>query len=509
MTMRLARQLRLLILALTAACAAGALQETTPVKPVSPGGPPQEASGERPKGPEYAGPELAIGQEGRLYLRWFAAEPRKSVDILLSRSEDRGATWSWPPVSLKPAEGARVSGLAMASDPKGGLWVVWREVDRDGRRYDLVLMRSQDGAQWGEGRRALGSGPDLGIPRLLADRDGHVVVAWLKGSPKGHRDLEIARSSGSAATFASKLIRLSAAFPRSRFGIMHPELTSDGGGNLYVVWEETPTPTDFRIYLNRSLDWGKTWATQPILVSAPEEGAYRAHKPQILAAPKERVYVIWEQTDRSSVTLQQPGRGMIPDRLIYVNRSLDHGQTWLPKPIRLNEARPEPIVSLDPQLSTDQGGHVYAIWLEVEGPDTKGPLFARSSDSGMGWSKPGVRLDLTSPFWGRPARPMIRSDEAGHVWVLWQELIADQQQWKLLMNRSDDRGLTWRPHAIPLASSPQRGGRYRGVAFDHDGQGRLYVAWDGGPGNAQEIYVNRSADFGATWLPREVRVGRQ
>ena len=202
MTMRLARQLRLLILALTAACAAGALQETTPVKPVSPGGPPHGASRERPKGPEYADPHLAFGQEGRLYLRWFAVEPRKSADVLLSRSEDRGATWSWPPVSLKPAEGARVSGLAMASDPKGGLWVVWREVDRDGRRYDLVLMRSQDGAQWGEGRRALGSGPDLGIPRLLVDRDGRVVVAWLKGRPRGRRVLEIARFAGSSGLFS-------------------------------------------------------------------------------------------------------------------------------------------------------------------------------------------------------------------------------------------------------------------------------------------------------------------
>jgi len=397
----------------------------------------------------------------------------------------------------------------MASDPKGGLWVVWREVDRDGRRYDLVLMRSQDGAQWGEGRRALGSGPDLGIPRLLADRDGHVVVAWLKGNPRSRRVLEIARSSDSAATFASDPIRLSAAFPRSRLGIVNPELTSDGEGHLYVVWEEHTPDNESRIYLNRSVDRGQTWATQPLLVSVPETGTYRAYNPQILAAPKGRVYVIWEQFDRRFVPAPRWGGNVTRDRLIYVNRSLDYGQTWLPRPIRLNEAPPEPITSLATQLSSDQGGHVYAIWLEVEGPDTKGPLFARSSDSGMGWSDPRVRLDLTSPFRGRPAQPMIRSDEAGHVWVLWQEMTADQQQWQLLMNRSDDRGLTWRPHAIPLASSPQRGGRYRGVAFEHDGQGRLYVAWDGGPGNAQEIYVNRSADFGATWLPREVRVGRQ
>jgi hypothetical protein len=350
----------------------------------------------------------------------------------------------------------------------------------------------------------------VGIPDLLADQDGGVHVAWLTGPMRGKRALEIASSHDFGATFAPTPAHLTTAFPASQYGITNHRVTSDGKGRLYVVWEEFKSVQDQRIYLTRSPDRGKTWTTPPILVSGPEGGdEHHAHSPQIMAVPGGRVYVAWEQDETGTSDAGQSGANGKIGRAIYVNRSLDDGLTWLPKPIRLNETGRGPVIAWRSQLSADQKGNVYAVWSEQQ--DDAGRLrlvFARSTDSGMTWSAP-VQLDPGSPSKDRRLASMqVQSDDAGHVWALWQEL-NPSQGWQLLMNRSDDFGRSWRDRATVLAGPAQRETVFRGVAFSHDAQGRLYVAWDGGPKNSQEISVNRSVDFGTTWLSREIRVGQR
>lgn len=510
MTMRPAHRQRFLMLALTLSCAACALQETTPIKPSPAVGEPSGATKEAAKWPTYAAPQLAIGREGTLYLLWLAVEWRKSSDILLSHSRDFGTTWSQPPISLKPEKATTASAPQIATDSNGNVYVVWREGDPKVKIRRLQFVRSPDhGAHWNEPPRLLSNSGDVGIPSLLADQAGGVYVAALVGS-RDERALGVASSHDSGTTFPSEPARLTAAFPTSPYGMTNHRVTSDGEGHLYVAWEEIRTWRDHRIYLNRSLDRGKTWATEPILVSAPEESERLAYHPEIIATPDGRVYVAWEQDEYRVKDQEPPGALKRYDRVIYVNRSLDYGQTWLPKPIRLNEAGQGPaIASSKAQLSTDQHGTVYAIWLEEEGPNRARLLFTRSTDFGMTWSAPRVRLDLSSPVKGWLAGAEVRSDDAGHVWVLWQEIDPSSKGWQLLMNRSEDHGESWRQRATALTGPAQRGGKFRNVSLLNGMQGRLYVAWDGGHENSQEIYFNRSTDFGATWLSREVQVGRR
>lgn len=504
MTMRPVRLRRSLILALTVACAACALQDTSPVKPALGGVEPSGVLRERPKGPEYVAAQLALGQEGQLYLLWLTVEWQKSWDVLFSHSEDFGATWS-PPRSLKPDKAAVAGGFRIAAGPSNTVYVAWREWGPKTKRRTLRFMRSTDGGgQWGDSIGLPDPPSDLGMPDLLVNRGGDLSIAWLTG-PRERRDLEVVSSHDAGTTFPSKPIRLTAVSPKSPYGITNHRVTSDGEGRLYLVWEEIQDWGDHRIYLNRSMDRGQTWTAQPILVSTPEEGKRLASMPKIAALPSGRVYVVWEQHDDRPRRNYVPGTVMNPDKLVYVNRSLDYGQTWLARQIRLNEAGQGPTIdSSNPQLSADRHDNVYVTWVEEAGPKRGRILFARSPDAGLTWSAPGVRLDLASPFKGRPLYPEVRSDDAGHVWVIWQELTKDKG-WQLLMNRSDDHGQTWLPQAIALTRLPQRGESFRGVSFQNGPRGQLYVAWDGGPGNDQEIFFNRSADFGTTWLSSEVQ----
>lgn len=508
MTTRPTRFLRILVLAVLTACGACASRE-----PTGPTLPPDAFRLPRPslqasKGPEYAAPQLAVGLDGNVYLLWLGIRWTKSWDVLLARSEDYGATWSNTSLVLKSEKSRIAGGIRIAADRKGHVYVAWREMDHDKRNRDLILMRSEDhGRHWEEPRTSVTKSHDLAIPQLFAEPEGTVYIGWIDGS-EHHRHLDLSISSDFGVTISPTPIRLIAVNPRSLFGVENVRLASDGGGHLYAVWREINNPRDHRIYLSRTVEGGEAWASEPILLNVPDLKVTGGRNPWIVAGPNGRVYVTWEQSENRSPTPREPDAMVDTDKMVYLNRSLDYGHTWLPQPIRVNEPGSTPVTVLNPQISIGRDGNVYALWLEArEDQDPKRLMFAHSADSGLTWSAPAIRLDLTSPFGRRPSHPMIQSDNSGHVWVLWQELTPRPRGWQLLSNRSDDHGRTWRQQAVPLTGPDQRAGTYRGVAFKQDDGGRLYVAWDGGGGNSQEMYFNRSADFGVSWLPREVRVG--
>lgn len=505
MMMRPSRPFRIAFLALMAVCTACAVQEAKPPA-LSPDAF-RVPRAREPKGPEYAAPQLAIDPNGSVALLWLAIEWKKSWDVMLARSRDLGTTWTQQALSLKPGKTRIAGGIRIASDRNGYFYVAWREMDHDKRNRDLVFLRPEE--QGLVPRRSLSASHDLMVPHLVTDPDGGVYLVWLDG-PEYHHRLDAAVSSDFGFTFSTEPIRLAAANPKAQWGIDRPRLASGGEGHLYVVWQEVNGPRDYRVYLRRSADRGKTWAPEPVLLNIPDPKASGARDPWIITVPKGRVYVAWEQAEKRFSDPRDPEAPRDTDRMVYATRSLDYGDTWLAKPIRVNEAGPTPVSIFNPQLSAGRDGDVYAIWLEADGgPEPKRLMFARSTDFGATWSSPKVRLDLISPFGTRPTQPMIRSDANGHVWVLWQELVSMPRGWQLLMNRSDDRGQTWLKQAIPLTGPTQRGGTFRGVAFQNDERGRLYAAWDGGSGNFREIYFNRSTDFGATWLPRELHIGQR
>jgi hypothetical protein len=456
----------------------------------------------------YFSPQLTINRDGHLYLLWLAAQSQQGRDVLVSRSEDFGASWSVP-LGLKPNKGVAAGGHKIATGPKGRVYVVWREWDPATRRGSarLHFIRSLDfGREWDASPRVVSASGDVGFPQLLTDQDGGVYVAALSG-PRTHRVLDVMSSYDLGETFSSAPTRLNPASAESKYGMVNHRLTSDGENRLYVVWEESMGRSDFGIYLSRSLDRGKTW-TSPTLVSSPEAEKRSAHAPQVVAGPTGQVCVAWVQNEYR-YDIPEPTYGIRkPDRYIFINRSLDYGRTWLPTPIRLNNpVDQDPLVSAPPQLSCDRRGHVYAAWIEGDHSVPKRLLLARSSDAGINWTDPKVRVDLTSSLGGQPARPWLLSDEVGHIWVVWQEISPDKHRWQLLVNRSDDGGMTWQPRATVLADTSSPGIRYKDVSFEHDGRGRLYVAWDGDGEKAHAIYLNRSTDFGATWLSRGVEIG--
>ncbi|GEM_PF-5403137 len=459
----------------------------------------------QPDGLQHVAAQMAIGANGEAYLVRMVKGGGQGEDweIRFSRSEDGGATWSGPLWSRKPAQGMFAEMIKLATGPTGQVYLAWRERNAGKTDTRILVTKSLDGGRhWDETPRQLAAGDHLAHPHLRAGSDGALYVAWL-GGDETHRVLKVAVSLDSGGTFAPTPAQIQPALSASNRGITNPQLTTDDKGRLYVVWEEaTDLVTDAVIYLSRSEDHGRTWS-EPILVSRSGTDFRGAYLPRITAVSDGQVYLIWEQLDRRIVRLERRRTQWPTDRMIYFNRSLDGGRTWLNQPIRLSQPNPTSLhrrKSIGAQIVCDGRGHVYVAFLEGE-VRTRRLVVLHSADSGATWAAP-TELGRTSPVKGVLEDAVLAHDGAGRVWLVWQEhAFGPRYGWFVLMNRSVDHGRRWADHAVIMGGPTVGQTTIRDLLVSVGENGLVLAAWDHGLRMNQPITLNRSVDGGKSWSP--------
>jgi hypothetical protein len=383
------------------------------------------------------------------------------------------------------------------------VYLAWRERNAGKTDTRILVTRSLDGGRhWDGAPRQLAAGDHLGFPHLQAGPNGTLYVAWL-GGDESRQVLDVATSQDSGETFTPKPARIQPVLSTSNWGITNPRLAADNQGRLYAVWEEaTQRRRDAGIYLSRSEDHGRTWS-EPILVSRPGADSRGAHMPRIAAASDGQVYLIWEQLERRTVRLEdriQPST----DRLIYFNRSLDGGGTWLSQPIRLSQPNPMSLQrrkSSTTQIVSDGRGHVYVAFIEGEGAHARRLVVLHSADSGATWAAP-TELGRTSQVKGQPIDAVLAHDGGGRLWLAWQEhAFGPRYGWFVLMNRSVDHGQQWADQAVIMSGPTVGQTTMRDLLVGVGENGLILTAWDHGMRVHQPIALNRSTDGGKSWSP--------
>ncbi len=502
MTVTARRRFRLPVLLLMLAAAGCAMQRPSPEGAV-PDGTQLTASEALPAGSQQVALRMAMGAHGEAYLVWRAGQEDKDWELRFSRSGDGGATWSGPLWSRKPEQGMSADMINLATGPTGQVYLAWRERDAGKSDTRILVTRSLDGGRhWDGAPRKLAAGDHLGDPHLQVGPDGVLSVAWL-GGDESSRVLEVATSQDSGGTFAPEPAQIQPALSTSSRGITNPRLAADDKGRLYAVWEEaTALITDAGIYLSRSEDHGRTWS-EPILVSRPGADSRGAYAPRVAAASDGQVYLVWEQLERRISALK--GRNLRPiDQMIYFNRSLDGGRTWLSQPIRLSQPSSTSLrrrKSIATQIVCDGRGHVYVAFMEEEGPPARRLVVFHSADSGATWAAP-TELGRTSRVKGRLEDAVLAHDGGGRLWLFWQEhAFGPRYGWFVLMNRSVDHGQHWADQAV-IMSGPKVGQMtIRDLLVGVGQDGLVLAAWDHGLRVYQPIALNRSTDGGKSWSP--------
>jgi len=333
--------------------------------------------------------QIAIGSEGNLYVVWtnsLLVEGRRfpASNLLFSRSEDGGETWS-PEIAVNSDSDGPPSGHTfhnIVTLENGALVVSWI----DSRERDKIAALNSDlghdnpdspashemmhSAQTDESGREVGS--QIWISRsldggrsfeettiadhnacpccrtnLAVDEAGAIYLTWRHEFENGARDIVIARSDDNAVTF-SEPVRVSndnwviEACPHAG-----PGLAVDESGNVHVSWY---TAADSGVGLFRAISTNRASTFQPREAVFTDQtishGAFSLMAPGTFAiasevvSPKSIVISVLSNSDQSrepqeigKITGSTPsfaGNGQI-SALAYSNGDSIMARVWVPE----------------------------------------------------------------------------------------------------------------------------------------------------------------------------------
>lgn len=318
------------------------------------------------------------------------------------------------------------------------------------------------------------------FPRIAAEGDA-LFVAWYDRR-NGRTDIYFNRSPDGGATWQAVDTRLDTDAPGAAASSV-PRIANDGP-RVVVAWEDARSLLS-EIRVNRSLDGGATWLADDVRLDrgVVDGSSFEAD----VAIAGDRVYVVW-----------QDARSGEPD--IHLNRSDDGGTTWLAEDVRLDTDPPGSGRSLAPRVVAE-GNRVLVVWED----DRDGAFDVRlnlSVDGGATWLPDDLRLDTDVAGDAASRNPRIALFGSTAV-VVWQD--ERPGVFEIRANRSADGGSTWQPADVLVDRDPARttDALRPSVAVLQDD---VLVVWEDGRNGLADVYANRSADGGATWLGVDLRL---
>ena len=253
-------------------------------------------------------------------------------DIAFSRSTDDGYTWSVSK-ALNTNAGSDSGGdtwPSLATDGNVHWVVVWQSFDSlggtIGTDWDVLYSRSQDnGLTWSAPASAASDaatdqGHD-GAPDVTTDGQGHWIAVW-DGGGQSERDIMFARSSDNGATW-TPLARLNTDGDTDTKWDREPCIRTDGSGHWVTVWDGQPGTgvVEEDILVAHSTDSGVSWTPPAALNSNAAGDIGRDHWPQLTTDGKGRWACVWYSTDPLGGTVGA-------DEDIMIELSTAHGQSW-------------------------------------------------------------------------------------------------------------------------------------------------------------------------------------
>jgi hypothetical protein len=254
-----------------------------------------------------------------------------------------------------------------------------------------------------------------------AAADGGALATWMKEEPP-HRTVVFRQAPKAGAPFSPEAY-LTPDDMRGTITIGLMLLPGAHEGELYAAWQaRRPANGDKFVVFRGSRDHGATWSKPSILNTLPT-----AFGPGLASDRNGGVYAAWPD-ERGYTTA------------IFVNRSLDHGATWMPEDVRIDAGEGGGQMANAVAVASDGADRVLVVWEEQESAG-RVVMSALSRDRGATWSSP-VRVD-DGKGRGAPLAPRA-AFAGGRAVVTWTAAVngvnAFAQVWA---DSSGDGGTTW------------------------------------------------------------------
>lgn len=397
------------------------------------------------------------------------------LDILIQRSEDGGATWTTPAALNSNAMGdsATEEPPVLATDGSGNWIAVWASDESLGSTIgtdgDILVSRSDDGgASWTAAvalntNAATDSGDD-DEPQLATDGAGVWVAVWrstdsLSGTIGTDTDILYARSIDGGLSWSAPVpVNDHAATDPSPSGGSdnEPSLATDGAGNWVVGWSSqvdrdgagTDSDPFYAVSTDDAVSFGATtWLVALALtdLSFEQEGG-----PKIAYAGDDEWVAAFSSNNELFGTFDI---GSDDDILVSRGSFPFSGQWSVPAPLN-DSAATDSGHDRWPHLTADASGHVVAVWNSDEPLGSLGSdediLYAESGDRGATWSSTGPAASFLAA--------LDSVDDGLYSWIATDGV----GTWLATWSSNESFGLYGTDHDIFYA---------RGTGPDDDGDG--------------------------------------
>jgi hypothetical protein len=244
----------------------------------------------------------------------------------ITRSTDGGATWA-PRVRVDMGEACPCCRTALATSSDGVLYMAWRHV-YGGSVRDIVVSRSTDrGATWSEPVRVhdddwqFDACPHAG-PAIATDERGRLHVAWWTGK-EGSAGVYYAQSADGGKTFGPATALGVAKFSRPA----HVQLALSPNDRVIVAWDDG-TKQIPRVVVRVSEDGGAHFAA-----AATVSASGRAASFPVLGVSQDSLAIAWSEvsSDRASAAaataanrdrMAPKGLEAVGDAQVFVRRGV-------------------------------------------------------------------------------------------------------------------------------------------------------------------------------------------
>ncbi|CAM2070472.1 Exo-alpha-sialidase [Sulfidibacter corallicola] len=363
-------------------------------------------------------------------------------DILVAHSGDNGVTWSdVMPLNTNAANDSGTDGRPHIASDGAGNWVaVWHSTENLGAAIgtdlDILVSRSEDnGATW-TAPAALNTTANADTshdfdPFIASDGKGIWLTVWYNTLDPGNTgedaDILFSRSMDNGATWSAPATLNTNATTDGGADFI-PRIATDGSGNWVAVWYSNETlgdtiGLDNDIFAASSADDGASWSAPTVVNDNAETDGFEDTNPEIATDRAGNWVVVWHSASVAA-------RGQGSDFDVAVASSADNGANWT-NAIALNtNASTDTGNDFLPSIDTDGAGTWVTVWQSNENLDDvlgtdDDVFFAQSVNNGASWTAPAALNTGAATDQGNDWTPRIGSNRAGQwlaIWYSWEDL---------------------------------------------------------------------------------------
>lgn len=323
-------------------------------------------------------PDVAVAPNGTVYVVWedsrydtTPGSPPYVVDIFISSSSNRGATFS-PNVQItNHSQSVVKSQPAIAVDGVGTVYVTWWD------NTGLYLQKSSDGVSFSEPVEVSAgvNGTFKIAPSICAPAPGTIYVAYSSPDALVGR-IFLATSADGGNTFSSVRVDDSTHSYRT-----NPDLAVGPSGSLNVVWQDERNG-DSDIFFSKSVNGGETFL--PNVKVNDDVGTTDQDMPSVAIHNGGAVYVVWRDWRNGNSD-------------IFFSKSMDGGITFGDGLVNNNDLEvddyPGNAIHDYPVVAADVTGNIFVAWRDTRnGFSDQDIYFSQSEDGGLTFGD-GIKND--------------------------------------------------------------------------------------------------------------------